>query len=258
MAERLYMLSLSLDLSQLMRAGFAQRLNMREVDTGYLTHMLLGQLFGKLSPKPFHVDQSRDGGSGRQLRVLAYSASPGSELKELADSFADPVVHSACAWSLFSQKPMPEAFPIGRRLGFELRVSPTQRLASERTYTDKKGKTFSVKKGAEVDVFLKHCWEHPEEGGEREKVYSDWLRFQIESKGGAKIVALHLKAFKRERMLRRNHEEKRKSHRVERPDALMSGTLEVADREAFGILLERGVGRHRAFGFGMLLLKPAT
>jgi CRISPR system Cascade subunit CasE len=38
----------------------------------------------------------------------------------------------------------------------------------------------------------------------------------------------------------------------------MTGILEVTGGEAFARLLARGVGRHRAFGFGMLLLKPVS
>ncbi|MFG1478963.1 type I-E CRISPR-associated protein Cas6/Cse3/CasE [Xanthobacter sp. V4C-4] len=37
---------------------------------------------------------------------------------------------------------------------------------------------------------------------------------------------------------------------------MLVGTLSVRDAEAFGVLLARGVGRHRAFGYGMLLLSP--
>ena len=44
----------------------------------------------------------------------------------------------------------------------------------------------------------------------------------------------------------------------EGPDAVLAGVLEVTDGEAFAALLRRGVGRHRAFGFGMLLLRPAA
>ncbi len=36
----------------------------------------------------------------------------------------------------------------------------------------------------------------------------------------------------------------------------MTGTLAVDDPVAFRRLLGRGVGRHVAFGYGMLLLKP--
>ena len=37
----------------------------------------------------------------------------------------------------------------------------------------------------------------------------------------------------------------------------VEGTLTVGDPDAFSRLLARGIGRHRAFGFGMLLLRPA-
>ena len=42
-----------------------------------------------------------------------------------------------------------------------------------------------------------------------------------------------------------------------RPDVTFRGTLQVTDPDRFHALLARGVGRHRAFGFGMLLLRPA-
>jgi CRISPR system Cascade subunit CasE len=32
--------------------------------------------------------------------------------------------------------------------------------------------------------------------------------------------------------------------------------LEVTEPETFAVGLARGIGRHRAFGFGMLLLRP--
>ncbi|MFG1332515.1 type I-E CRISPR-associated protein Cas6/Cse3/CasE [Xanthobacter autotrophicus] len=38
--------------------------------------------------------------------------------------------------------------------------------------------------------------------------------------------------------------------------AVLVGTLTVRDAQAFAALLARGVGRHRAFGYGMLLLSP--
>jgi len=41
------------------------------------------------------------------------------------------------------------------------------------------------------------------------------------------------------------------------PDAVFKGVLQIHDADAFNRLLRRGIGRHRAFGFGMLLLKPA-
>jgi len=49
-----------------------------------------------------------------------------------------------------------------------------------------------------------------------------------------------------------------KQRGVERPDALFTGELTIRDAEAFARLLARGIGRHRAFGFGMLLLRPPS
>ena len=36
----------------------------------------------------------------------------------------------------------------------------------------------------------------------------------------------------------------------------MSGALTITDGEKFAQLLARGIGRHRAYGYGMLLLRP--
>ena len=41
------------------------------------------------------------------------------------------------------------------------------------------------------------------------------------------------------------------------PEVIAGSTLIITDPTAFRVALARGIGRHRAFGFGMLLLKPA-
>ena len=40
--------------------------------------------------------------------------------------------------------------------------------------------------------------------------------------------------------------------------ATVHGTMTVTDPAAFAQLLAHGVGRHRAYGYGMLLLRPAN
>jgi CRISPR system Cascade subunit CasE len=114
------------------------------------------------------------------------------------------------------------------------------------------------KKGAEVDAFLARCWDAGEGVGvEREGVYRDWLDAHLERLGGARLISATVSGFKLERMIRRTHGDERRSVRVERPDVLFKGELEVTDPDRFPDLLGRGIGRHRAFGFGMLLLRPA-
>jgi len=60
-----------------------------------------------------------------------------------------------------------------------------------------------------------------------------------------------VKVFRRDRG--KGHSNKRG---IEKPDVIFSGELVIRRPIEFGDLLKRGVGRHRAFGFGMLLLRP--
>ena len=63
--------------------------------------------------------------------------------------------------------------------------------------------------------------------------------------------------FHLETLLRRTQGERRTARpRLRKPDVTMQGALTVRDPPQFDALLRRGVGRHRAFGFGMLLLRP--
>jgi CRISPR system Cascade subunit CasE len=62
----------------------------------------------------------------------------------------------------------------------------------------------------------------------------------------------------RERLLRRTHGNHRTTKRLERPDVRFEGDLTVRDAERFHEWLAHGIGRHRAFGFGALMLAPAA
>ena len=59
-------------------------------------------------------------------------------------------------------------------------------------------------------------------------------------------------SFRRTRALRKRH-----ARYSEGPDVVMRGVLTVTDPDAFSNLLAHGIGRHRAYGYGMLLLRPA-
>ena len=40
------------------------------------------------------------------------------------------------------------------------------------------------------------------------------------------------------------------------PDATLNGTLRINDPNEFRTKLRTGIGRHKAYGYGMLLLRP--
>ena len=104
----------------------------------------------------------------------------------------------------------------------------------------------------------------------RETVYAQWLREHLAVRegtppqpwqGAVELLDVQLSAFARSKSVRRTQasaDQGRKGHASDGPDATLKGRLRITDPTAFAHLVARGVGRHRAFGFGMLLLHRAT
>ncbi len=242
--SRLYMLRMLLSTPGLMELGRRRQLPLRQTDTGYLVHCFLGELFGDNAPSPFAVV----GALGRFTEILAYTDFTAHEHRRFADSFAEPNVHAGCDWARFDQKQMPSHWLRETKLGFRVRVCPVVRAASDSPQR---------RKGAEVDAFLARCSRaKADETVEREIVYRDWFESQINRHGGARLLRGGVDSFKLERLVRRSHGNSRKSVVGQRPDVTMCGLFKVSDSDKFAALLRRGVGRHRAFGYGMLLLRP--
>jgi CRISPR system Cascade subunit CasE len=242
--QPLFMIQGKLDRARLFELGRQSGMPIHRVDTGYLIHSALRALFGAQAPQPFVVRPAR----GRHLPVLGYAALSHQQLQEHAHQFADPLAYAVCDIDGLVSKPMPQSWPGGHTLGFEVRFCPIVRKASEGP---------KHRKGAEVDAFLARCWAVGESVPvDREEVYREWLRTQLERNNAARLREAKLVRFQRERLTRRTHRAEQRWEFCDRPDATMTGTLEVADAAAFHALLTRGVGRHRAFGFGMLLLSP--
>lgn len=205
-------------------------------DLGYALHTLLATAFGASAPKPF-----RHFGDARGL--LAYSTEDAARL-DLAAQTAAPEVHATLGLDRLATRNFPVDWVSGRRLGFEVRVRPVLR----------------TKDGRERDVFLAEVDKRAsnESAVTRDAVYAGWLAKQFAHCNAASLESLQLDGFRLTASLRKGSaaEGKRPARRVAGPDALFSGELTVGDPAAFAGLLARGLGRHRAFGFGMLLLRP--
>lgn len=243
----LYLVQLALHTDRVFALARQRRLPSREVDTGYVVHGLLRGLFGDVAPQPFALMPAK----ARVLPVLAYSSVDDGVLRRRAEEFADPELHASVDWSRFVAKAMPTDWSPGRRLGFELHSCPTVRMA-------KAGPHHAA--GAEVDVFLARCWQAPtpDTPVDREAVYREWLGTQVDRRAGARVVRVDVAGFQVERVLRRTQAVggDRKSRLLRKPEVTFRGELEVTDGPAFVGLLRRGIGRHRAFGFGMILVRP--
>lgn len=210
-------------------------------DYGYALHGLLSAVFGEQAPKPFRYMGNKQG-------LLAYTLE-NLETLQLHASLATPDIARVLGLNELDARPFPSAWKEGLSLGFEVRVRPVIR----------------IKDGRERDAFLHAIDAIPTAEGngiaQRALIYRNWLEKQFSINGAAKINQAQMKEFRLTRVLRKtssSENSKRKSHTVTGPDVVFKGILQVGNPEAFTHLLARGVGRHRAFGFGMLLLKPAS
>jgi len=232
-------------------------------DDGYGWHALLTAAFGELAPRPFRLVELRS----RNAQLLAYTPHDRRTLLEASRLHADPAVYAALKLDDLADKPMPESFRAGQRLGFEVRVRPTVRQ-------DRDG---DRRRSRERDAFLAAVDADQRPRGSRpdfsrDVVYRDWLARHISP--AASLESFQVAELKRSMLLRPRQrvdaelvprelvavgllKRGAKGEQGGSPDATFRGTLVIADPTAFHALLARGVGRHRAFGFGMLLLRPA-
>lgn len=250
------------DAAQLARFGHS--IGLPDSDHGYLWHSALRQTFGVSAPQPFRVfepDPTRCS-TVQPLRLLGYAGADATALRAIAVR-ASPVVAGVFPAEHIDSKTLPRTFGPGLRLRFSVRVCPIVRTAS----------SDGIRK-RELDAFVHRALAFASQPKpDRAAVYRDWLSERFAA-GGATLVEAALTRFRLGALVRRSHaspagrtltlegDAKRlsamgKRTAARRPDATLEGVLEVKDSQRFAELLARGVGRHRAFGFGMLLLRPA-
>jgi CRISPR system Cascade subunit CasE len=213
-------------------------------DEGRALHSLLCERFGKGTVQPFRLMVGS--GSERRATLYAYTTAERDALLAAEDTAA-PELLGLFPSEALAMKTMPQSWAPGRRLAFDVRVRPVRRLRQPvGPYTQV---------GAEVDAWLLaslHAFAAgaPAERHEainRDAVYTSWLAERLA--GAATLLSARLTRFERTRVSRNGSSEG--------PDATLHGELVVADGDAFARKLQHGVGRHLAYGFGMLLLRPA-
>lgn len=245
MPETLHLVKVPLRADRVAAVARRRGLPLRDLDDGYLSHCILRELWQDRAPTPFVLR-----GSGRVLDVWGYSRAGAAALIEHARAFGDPSLLAAIAdLDAVASKAMPR-FEGGRRIGFLLRACPVVRLA---------GASNGHRAGAEVDAFLARCFSSGTEVVvSRENVYCEWLMSRLgdQATSGATVEHVRIAGMSRERLIRRTQGEPRTASRLERPDVRFEGNLVVGDGDRFLACLARGVGRHRAFGFGALIVVP--
>lgn len=283
----LHLYSFEPDLPRLMRLAARERLLPLGDDPGYAVHAVLAASFGAHAPKPWALLAAGRGG-GPAGRLLGYGAAPLDTLLAHAATYADPGYSSVLALDRAATREMPVHFVPGTRLGFRVRLRPMARTGKPLP-----GHPSAIDRGErarERDVYLARVdaaerataagadRDAPSDAAvpspsndvpSRAECYLDWLDARLRDAGAALARVrsapsdpsgtwdARVDAFRLTRLLSRDRSGSRaRPIHAEGPDAVVVGTLTVTDADAFGVGLARGLGRYRAFGFGMLLLTP--
>jgi CRISPR system Cascade subunit CasE len=222
---------------------WARQSGMTLHDRGYLAHCAMRLAFGDAAPQPFALlDDARP---ARTMTILGYGAADADQLRANHAMYTQPLLARALPARSIADKPMPDAWATGQTLGFRVRCCPIVRRKND-------GRTI------EKDAFLAACDKAPDDEVDRGQVYADWLARQFDRDSAARIRTVDMRSFRMVKPVRR-----KKPGALPRqlgglrPETILDGVLEIADPDAFSRLLARGVGRHRAFGYGMVLLRPA-
>lgn len=214
-------------------------------DEGLALHHLLGETFGPAALQPFRLLVAPRARSGT---LYGYARVDAETLRVAALPVLGPSETEVIRLDALRSVPRPpETWAAGQRLGFDLRLRPVVRLASALEGETEAGAAVFLSKGAEVDAFLATALRGSP--GTREAIYLDWLAERLAPAAELEPEATRLASFQRSRIIRGGK-------RLEGPDAVIHGTLRITDPTAFADCLARGIGRHRSYGFGMLLLRP--
>lgn len=253
-------------------AAFAVANRASDDDGGYALHLALRCRFGAAGPQPFRFFAEHRAGP----HLLGYTADPAALTDAAALPPTDPLLTGIFADPVC--QPMPSEWRSGQRLRFEVRARPVVRFGGRAREARRARPGAWLNRAGEIDAFLAACEKAGavEDGNppvSREAVYLAWLADRLA--GAAQTEATEMRLLRRATARRRVHprpqpqpnpdeprpgapptREQLRYQATQGPDAVLAGTLTVTDPAAFARLLARGVGRHAAFGYGMLLLSP--
>lgn len=229
----LHLARLPIRLPALLRFAVENGINDPDPTQGYTVHAWLAALFGECAPKPFRYMEKRD-------EVLGYSRAGAEQLLYHARAYASPLAWSALNAEGVASKPMPTLWRVNQRLRLEVLACPVVRHDQD-----------------EKDAYLHALDRLGEAAPTRAEVYRDW--FTERCAHALRLEQVEVRGMQaRSPLLRRARNGQNRLKTVERPRVLFAADASVVDNERFAELLARGIGRHRAFGFGMILLAPPS
>jgi CRISPR system Cascade subunit CasE len=245
----LHLIRLLPDMPALARWVVATGQRVLQEDNGYALHAALRATLGELAPKPFALLE-RPG----VLQLIGYSRHSTAELQRAISQaeISDPGAAAALGLDQPAKtviKPLPVNWRTGDRMSFEVRVAPVVRSRQQ------PGGGYP-----EIDAAF-HADFATAAGGDREAAHRAWLARELARGGAATLLVSRALSFRLAPIARRHARaggqcNRRSTQQGLLPDLCVRGQLQVGEPQAFDALLARGLGRHRSFGYGCLLLAP--
>lgn len=234
----LFLCQQEIDLGKLYHWAGRRKIFPGVLDEGYALHAFLTENLGEYAPQPFRLIHAPGAKTGT---LYGYSEHGAAQMNQAAAEIAEPEYQKIV--SAVIDKQMPTSWRAGRSFGFDIKLRPTTRFRNEKEKMVERDAFLGVIAGSTSDAPI-----------DRKQVYADWLGQRL-TKSGAKLstdAPVIMPAFHRSKIVRKRGAR----GGSEGPDCVLRGVLEVTDEDGFLHLLSVGVGRHKAYGYGMLLLRP--
>jgi CRISPR system Cascade subunit CasE len=202
-------------------------------DESLIIKTILWEGFSGSALRPWAIHAQK----GPIITIVGYTEVDSGELNKRR-ALALPSVQAAVGQAI--AVPLP-ALCVSERYRFSIRLVPTIRV------TKAEGRRYG-----ERDAFLAKADTAGKDAGlKRDDVYRDYLAERL---AGASIEASRLVQFRLRRFMRPKRDRSVSGRTM--PEALIEGCLRVDDPAKLIEAIGAGVGRQRAYGFGMLRLQP--
>lgn len=206
----------------------------------YALHHAMRRVWGDVAPQPFHPTFD-----GPEPNVVGYVASDARMTRRTVQEEALRVFGEP------ERKNLPFPLASGDRHSFRIRVRPLVRYG--RDVADRIEKETGRRPPSEMDAVQAETMRTGRQA-DASAVTRSWIERRFGE--AASIEAFTLHDYAHQRVSRPTHGPAG-MRSIAGSTAIVTGTLRIEDEERFRAIVARGVGRHAAFGYGMLMLGGA-
>lgn len=228
-------------------------------DRGYALHAASLATMGVLAPKPFALIERQ-----QTTEFIGYRRAQRDDVLQALElgRLAEPEAAQALGLNEPERTQvvaMPNGWRQGQRLSFDVRIAPVVRSRTKDGHYPEVDAAFHPAFGESLALADEGTTEGEGQEDGREAAHGRWLARELGRNGAASLLTWRPRAFQLTSIARRLRPEadgERRTRPGLLPDLTVTGVLAIDDPPAFDRLIERGLGRHRSFGFGCLLLAP--